>query len=166
MFKDTTKNTVTGLPSTQMDIFTTPEECSDGELGGCRTACRVELPPLSMFRWDSDSVRSDSPPSEVRYSLSPAPARCSRAPSGWYLPGGHTRVTKILFTRVFTLHKPSSMFSSWIVQQVKSNRLKLNCPLIYCIYIAESKKNYPKYQFSPLEVAQIFPVAAVVTQQA
>lgn len=102
MFRDTTKNAVTGLPSTQMDIFTTLEECSDGELGGCRTACRVELPPLSMLRWDSDSVRSDSPPSEVRYSLSPGPARCSRAPSGWYLPGGHTRVTKILFTCVFT----------------------------------------------------------------
>lgn len=50
----------------QMDIFTTLEECSDGELGGCRTACRVELPPFSMLRWDSDSVRSDSPPSEVR----------------------------------------------------------------------------------------------------
>lgn len=66
-------------------MLTTLEECSEGEAGGWRTAWRVGLPPFSMFRWDSDSVRSDSPPSEDRNAFSGGPARLSMLPSGWYL---------------------------------------------------------------------------------
>ncbi len=75
-----------------MDTLTTLEDCSEGEIGGCRTVCTKELPPFSMLRWDSDSVRSDSPPSEDRKSLSPVPARRSRAPSGWYLDDRDNKV--------------------------------------------------------------------------
>lgn len=66
-------------------MLTTLEECSEGEAGGWRTAWRVGLPPFSMFRWDSDSVRSDSPPSEDRNAFSGGHARFSMLPSGWYL---------------------------------------------------------------------------------
>lgn len=81
--KEKASDTTGCAPRTPMDMLTTEDDFSDGKRGGWRTVWRMELPPFSMFRWDSDSVSSDS--SDAKQSFSPFPGCLPRSPSGWYL---------------------------------------------------------------------------------
>lgn len=106
-----------------MKQLTTLEECSEGEAGGWRTVCMVELPLFSMWRWDSDSVSSDS--SEARRSLSLEPGHHSRAASGWYLDRRRDNIQ----LKTLYLKKKQLTNSVWTTRQHTSSTTRCPCPL-------------------------------------